>query len=91
MLEILRELENRGADRQLIENLLDSFCAQSTRAHICSRCGLEMIYLDSVFFLSEGERGWNIRLPVCPHCEEGLEEMDVLRSARQQSWVSTPH
>jgi hypothetical protein len=78
MLDILRELENKGADRQSMENLLDSLCAQSSRAHICSRCGLEMIHLDGAFFLSDGERGWNISLPVCPHCEEDLEDLHRL-------------
>jgi len=63
MLDILRELENKGADRQSMENLLDRLCAQSSRAHICSRCGLEMIHLDGAFFLIEGERGWNITHP----------------------------
>ena len=48
-----------------MENLLDNLCAQSSRAHICSRCGLEMTHLDSAFFLSEDERGWNISLPMC--------------------------
>jgi hypothetical protein len=37
-----------------------------------------MIHLDGAFFLSEGERGWNISLPVCPHCDEGVEALDRL-------------
>jgi len=37
-----------------------------------------MLNIVTMLFFSEGDRGWNIPLPVCPHCEEALEYLSTL-------------
>jgi hypothetical protein len=32
-----------------------------------------MIFLDTTFFFSHGDREWKIPLPGCPHCEGTID------------------
>jgi hypothetical protein len=52
-----------------IQRLLDTLCAQPSVIHLCQNCGSEMVDLDVMFFLDDGERSWNIPVPVCPKCD----------------------
>lgn len=68
-----------------IEDILDDLSAQTSIAHFCGRCGSEMLYIDAAFFLIEGTQGWNVRLPVCPQCDEGGKDPRLFRSKRRDA------
>jgi hypothetical protein len=56
-----------------LETLLDFLSAEPPTIGLCKNCGSKMLHVDAIFFLSDGDRGWNIPLPVCPRCEDGVE------------------
>jgi hypothetical protein len=64
-----------STNSQKLIQLFDELCTLAPKISVCPHCGSEMVNFDAVFFLSDSERSWNIPLPVCPTCEEGVQRL----------------
>jgi hypothetical protein len=51
-----------------IEAIFDSLSVQRSEAHFCQQCGTAMVDVETLFFLTDAERGWSVGVPVCPKC-----------------------
>jgi hypothetical protein len=69
------------AIRGELETLFDTLSDQAQELRFCKNCGLQMIYIDAMFFLAEGERSWNVPLPMCPKCSRAGLKVVVPRAA----------
>lgn len=65
--------------KQEIEKFLRSAAEQPNPRRLCSRCGAEMEYVDTIFSLLGASSTWNIKIPTCScsaadaSCEQGDE------------------
>ena len=58
-----------------LEKMLDFLCAAQP-IQLCPCCGSKMTHVDTVYFLHE--RRWRILVPVCPLCEQGIENLPLM-------------
>lgn len=57
--------QQRSELKQQIENFLTSAATESSKRHLCSKCGAEMTYIDTTFSLMGTNSAWNIKVPFC--------------------------
>jgi hypothetical protein len=65
------------AARELI-SLIDELRSRAQTMRTCLHCGSKLVHVDTAFWLSGANRSWNIPLPVCPKCQDGLENVRSL-------------
>lgn len=68
--------EAQRADSQVTRDLIHLLDQLGTRAHAtrtCKHCGAVMTVFDAVFFLENGDRSWNVPMPICLNCEPTLD------------------
>lgn len=58
-----------------LEKCLDFLCAMRP-FRLCPCCGSKITHVDTAFF--SGKRSWSIQVPVCPLCEQDIENLPLM-------------